>query len=196
MPVVRSFMIDKKKTYKFGHYRTVAASGLITGVAAGTGSAGHLFSFRNPSSTLLVFVTQIRFYWSTLVGFTAQQEMAIEAYRASAYTVDASGGTAVTPGKRRNAFATASIAGARIATTGALTGGTVTLAAQPLMRRGVLELAEAATVSKRSFEAEWRPRDDHGEVLAQNEGIIIRNSILMGAGGAGRLHVEVDHYER
>lgn len=196
MPVARSFMIDKKKTYKLGHYRTVAASGLITGVAAGTGSAGHLFSFRNPSATLLVFITRIRFFWATTVGFTAAQEMAIEAFRASAFTVDASGGTAVTPGKRRNAFATASVAAGRIATTGALTAGTITLAAQPLLRRGVLELADAATVAKRSFEAEWVPRDDHGEVLAQNEGLIIRNAIIMGAGGVGRLTVEVDHYER
>jgi len=196
MPVVRSFMIDKKKTLKAGHYRTVAASGLITGVAAGTASAGHLFSFRNPSASLLVVVTRIRFFWATLVGFTAAQEIAMEAFRASAFTVDDTGGTAVTPAKRRNAFATASLAAARIATTGALTGGTVTLAAQPLLRRGVLELADGAAVAKRSFEVEWIPRDDHGEVLAQNEGIIIRNAILMGAGGVGRLTVEVDHYDR
>lgn len=196
MPVARSFLIDKKQLKKAPHFRTVAQSGLVTGVAAGTASAGHLFCFRNPDASIICHVTRIRFFWMTVTGFTAAQEMGLELFRLSAYSADHTGGTAVTPQKRRNAHATASVCTARVATTGALTAGTQTLAAQPLLKRGYAELAAAATVQKGQFLGEWSPRDDHGEVLAANEGLLIRNAILMGAGGDGRLHVEIDHYER
>src|SRR5918911_3408623 len=101
MGVFVSRLIDVRKLGKVSFFRTPAESGLITGVAAGTGSAGHLFCFRNPSASVNVFVTRVRFRWRTTVGFTAAQEMALQAFKVTAYSVDHSGGTAVTPLKRR-----------------------------------------------------------------------------------------------
>jgi hypothetical protein len=195
MSVTPSLLIDKRKLFKLPHFRTPGVSGLITGVAAGTSSAGHLFSFRN-GGTKNVVVTRLRLFWATLTGFTAAQELGFELFKVTGYSVDATGGTPITPQKRRTS-SVASVAAARIATTGALTAGTISaFAAQPGLRRSVLELADGASVVKRSFEVDWIPRDDHGEVLAANEGLIVRNAILMGAGGVGRLMVEVDHFER
>lgn len=196
MSVTPSLLIDKRKLFKIPHFRTPAVSGLVTLVAAGTSSAGHLFSFRNPHASRSVVVTRLRLFWATLTGFTAPQEIGFELFKVTGYSVDATGGTAVTPQKRRTSTV-ASVATARIATTGALTAGTIgAFAAQPGLRRSVLELADGATIAKRSFEVDWIPRDDHGEVLAANEGLIVRNAVLMGAAGVGRLMVEVDHFER
>jgi hypothetical protein len=190
-----SSLIDKRKLSGRAHYRMTAVSGLITGVVAGTATAGHLFVFRNPSSSVLLYVTRARFGWYTTTGFTAAQEMALELFRASSYSAAHTGGTAVTAQKRKTSYA-ASAATARIATTGELTAGTHTLGSQPLLRRGVVELADGAAVVKRTFDLDWIPRDDHPEALAQNEGLILRNAVAMGAAGVGRLVAEIDYFER
>jgi hypothetical protein len=201
MGAILSRLIDVRKLGKADYFRTTMVSGLVTGVAAGTSSAGHLAFFRNPHATIFSYVTRIRMFWQTATGFTAQQEVALELFKASTFSAAHTGGTAVTPQKRRTQGASpktpaASVCTAMVATTGALTAGTHTLAAQPIVRRSVLELADGAAVAKRDFEMVWQPRDDSGEVLGTNEGLILRNAIAMGAAGVGRFMLEIDHYER
>lgn len=183
------------------HYRLGVASGLITTVAAATASAGHLFAFRWGSSAENAYVNRIHAVWKTVVGFTAAQEIGMDCIRATGYSASHSGGTGVTltaPNlKKRASFGVSLLTDARYPTTGALTAGTHTFDAQPLMADSAWELAAAATVPKQAMEMDIRFEPEFGGplVLTQNEGFVIRNSILMGAGGTARLFVMVDWTE-
>lgn len=204
-----------------GAYRTAAVSGLITGVAAGTATAGHLFAMRwAPSSSpyaenMVRFcaIQRLRAKWRTVAGFTAGQEVGLEAFFARSYSASHTGGTALTltgnNAQKRTGVAPAAggaaaggmpasqMADMRIASTTALTAGTQTLDAQPFARDGYTELAQAATVAVGRFDVEFVNQDQPGYplVLSPNEGIVIRNSVAMGAGGTARVIVEVDWLE-
>lgn len=184
-----------------GFYHLGATSGLVTGVAAGDATNGHLFAFRNTSATLMM-VTRLQFQWFTTTGFTAAQEFRLALFRLTGYTASHTGGTAITAAgaggmKRRSSYANSVLGDARIATTVQLTAGTHTFDAQPWMTGAYSELAAAATVQMGRFEREWRisESDNHPLVLTTNEGIVVRNEIAMGAGGVGRLSIEVDWFE-
>jgi hypothetical protein len=189
MPVARSYFIDKKKTLKAPHITYGGVTGAITLIAAGTGSAGHLYALRNPSTTVVVHVSRVRFGFNATTAFGAAQAMAFALFKLTGYSAAHAGATAITPAKRRTSHADASIATARIADTGALTAGTHTLATQPLARAG-------AHSTLPYFEYVYTPRDDHPLVLETNEGLLLRNEVLMGASGVGVGFIEVDGWER
>ncbi len=189
MPATRSYFIDKKKNLKSNFYRYGGQSGLVTTIAAGTSSAGHVYALRNPSASKLLYIAAIRLQFIPTVAFGAAQAVSLAAYKLTGYSAAHTGATAITPAKRVTSEADASVATARIADTGALTAGTHTIAGQPLFRAG-------AHGTLPSFDALWKPEDDHVEVLAQNEGILIRNEILMGASGVGIIVVGIDGWER
>ena len=77
------------------------------------------------------------------------------------------------------------------------TAGTHVFDPVPISQDGYAELAAAATVPKGRFDVEFLNADQPAFplVLAPNEGLCIRNTVLMGAGGAVRLTVEVDWFE-
>lgn len=204
-----------------GAFRVCATSGLITAVAAGTATAGHLFAMRwnppqNPSLTRNLkwcAIQRIRAHWRTVAGFTAAQEVGLDLSVLRGYSGSHSGGTALTPftttnqQKRAGTAPSAGInaggmfpsqmADMRIAGTGALTAGTHVFDPFPISQDGYAELAAAATVPKGRFDVEFLNADQPAFplVLAPNEGLCIRNTVLMGAGGAVRLTVEVDWFE-
>lgn len=183
-----------------GHYRLAATSGLLTTIAAGSASAGHLFAFRNAGSNLAI-ITSLIVKWRTIAGFTAAQEMALKTFLLSAYSASHSGGTDIpltTPQfKKRQSYPVTTVASARIGTTGALTAGTHTLNTNEFLSDSFAELAAAATVPKGQMTMTFRAveSNEHGLVMANNEGFIVRNEVLMGAGGTGRLIVEMDWFE-
>lgn len=184
-----------------GAYRICALSGLITTIAAGTGSAGHLFTMRWTHATMLCVVTKLRAKWTTVAGFTAAQEIGMDAYMARSYTADHAGGTAVTlttnSGKKRASYGTTNMASMRIASTTALTGSSFTLDPHPIAYGGAAELATGATIPKTAFSLDIvdEATAGHPIVLATNEGIVVRNLILMGAAGTARVGVEVEWLE-
>jgi hypothetical protein len=188
MSVARNYFIDRKKQLKHPHFRYGGTSGLITVIAAGTATAGHLYVLRNPSTTKVLHLTRIRIAFVPTVAFGAAQAVLFAAYKLTGHTVAYSGGTAITPAKRRTSHATVSVMTPRIATTAELTAGTQTVASQPLFSVGAHSTLPA-------LDQVWEPRDDHPEVLEANEGLIIRNEILMGASGVGRLFVGIDGFE-
>lgn len=183
------------------HYRIGSASGLFTGVAAATATAGHLFSFRWGSATEYALIWRVVAKVVTVAGYTAAQEVGIDLIKATAYTASHTGGTALTltttNGKKRTGSNVTGLTSARIATTGALTAGTHTLDAQALAFGGFSELAAGAAVPKGVYGFDFNADPDYGGplILAQDEGFIIRNLILQGAGGTARLYVEVDWSE-
>lgn len=184
-----------------GYFRMVATSGLLTTVAAGSGTAGHLFAARWTHATKIAVLKGFAMRWRTITGFTAAQEMAIKAYRLTGYSVAHTGGTGLTltaPAFKKDTGSGATNFGdLRIGTTGALTNGTHTIDGQEFLSDIFAELAAAATVQKGRTDAfiDWGQTLDHPLMLRQNEGIIVRNEILMGAGGTGRLIVEMDWAE-
>jgi len=183
-----------------GYYRLSAISGLITTVAAATATAGHLFAFRNTSATLII-PTFLSVKWRTITGFTAAQEVGFDVVIARGYTASHTGGTAISTAsnglKKRTNDPTSVLGDARIATTGALTAGTHTLDAQPMLQEAFADLAAAATVPKARADSVWDMTNGQDSllVLAQNEGLVIRNSILMGTAGTARLIVDMSWIE-
>lgn len=200
-----------------GAYTIAAVSGVFSAVAAGTASAGHLFALRWPTAVAnvpvdprkLLVLQRLRARWRTVVGFTAAQQIGMDLSIVRSYTAPHTGGLAsMTPSQKRAVFPpqgatagpTASLvtaANLQIANTGALTNGTETFDAQPIKWDSFAELAAAATVPKGSMEIflSQEDLDRYPIVLAQNEGLVLRNTTLMGAGGTAQLAVELDWLE-
>lgn len=186
-----------------GAFRVSLSTTDLTVVAARTATAGAVCSFRNPHATTLCLVQRIRAKWHTNAGFTAAQLVGLGIFRVRPWTIAYTGGTAVTTtapfAKKRTSHGT-SVVEARISTTGTLTGSaTNTIDTLPIAMGYFAELAAGAAVPKGYFEVEWSAAN-HGQgepmTLAQNEGIIVTNEVLMGAGGTVRVVVDIDWVER
>lgn len=185
-----------------GAYRLSEETGLITTVAAGTASAGHIFALRYAHATKLMLITMFRARWVTISGFTAAQEVGLQLFRTTAYTVAHSGGTSITTTgeelRKRATHGNANNITANISTTGALTNGTHTIDTHKLASGSFAELAAGAAVPKGFFEIGFAMNDpaySHPLVLSNNQGLILRNSILMQAGGTARVSVEMEWLE-
>lgn len=183
-----------------GAYTLAASSGLLTGVAAATNSAGHLFSLRwAPAVQLpaIMVIQRLRAKWVTVSGFTAAQEVGIDLAVLTTYSAAHTGGTAAVKVKKRGTFAASAVADVRIATTGELTDGTHDAITATIGADAYAELAAAATVGKGRMEILKSTEDLDREPLqlTTGQGLVIRNSIGMGAAGTARLIVEMDWLE-
>jgi hypothetical protein len=195
-----------------GAYRSAAKSGLITTIAAGTASAGHVWAARwappiTPGTTVpekrrFAVLQRFRARWFTITGFTAAQEVALDLFRVTAYTAAHAGGSAITPSAKRTSFPAALMTG-RVAAAVELTNGTETFDTDPIASGVFSELAAAATVPKGLVELYLSTEDldrhpiilGPGSVASPGEGLVLRNSVLMGAAGTARLVVEMDWLE-
>ena len=191
MPAIISHFIDKRRLAKAGFFYYGGVTGLLTGVAAGDGTAGHVYVLRNPSgSGETVHIARLRVGFNPTTAFGAAQAIALALFKLTGYSVAHTGGTAITPAKRVSSQTAASVAAARIGTTGALTAGTHTLAAQPITRFG----SSHATLPL--LDQVYIPNDDHPIVIEPGEGLLLRNEIAMGASGVGVLSVEPEGFEK
>lgn len=182
-----------------GHYRLCATSGLLTVVAARTATAGHLFSLRAPAVNI-AYIQRFKMSWRTIAGFTAAQEVGFKLFRLTGYSANHSGGTDIVltspQFKKRTSMPSTTLQSVRIGTTGALTAGTHTFDTNELLSMQYAELAAGAAVPKGFCEAKIETFDtEYGMLVTGNEGFAITNEILMGAGGTGRLTVEIDWIE-
>lgn len=185
-----------------GAYRTGAKSGLIAGVAAGDATNGALWSARwappvagasVPDKRRFAVISRFRARWFTISGFTAAQEVALDLFKLTGFTAPYTAGTGLVPTPHRTTFPTSIMTG-QMALAVQLTAGTQTLAAEPYAGGAYSELAAGATVGKGFFDL-IIPNDDFDRyplILAPNEGLMVRNAIALGAGGTGRLIVEMD----
>lgn len=189
-------------------FRLAATSGLITGLSAND----VMFAWRNPE--LFQWAPSIRVKWRTVAGFTAAQEMAISMHLVSSFAATnyASGtdlsnpasnpayirndegfGASLTKASEKTRLVSGNV---RISDTGALThAGSPVIQSQPFLWDAFAELAAAATVHKGRAELVYEPKNKQELVLGADGGFIIRAPIAMGAGGTGRLSVEVSWYE-
>lgn len=190
-PTLRALRSSLHPMESLGQYTLSEFTGLTTGIAAN----GEVFQVRWTDATNLMVLRYLKIRWATVTGFTAAQECALSASKVSAWSADGSGGTTITPSvsntTNRNSYPVSKIGSMRIATTGALTAGTKTIAANPFLTMMRKTMAAAATVQDTDFEAEFRSSEGNVSpiILAQNEGIVVRNVIAMGAAGTARLAI-------
>jgi len=197
--------------------RLVVSTGAVTTIAARTATAGHLFVLRraNTSTTqLAIHYVGAKFTLTTAYG--TAQETGCDLIVARSFTASYTGATAVDTGSTVSdtggllaAFPASILATAglcRVADTGALTAGTQTLDANPI---GILSgwssaigdtVPDAASGAREGFGTLFgRQLAEGGNayplVLAADEGIVIRNLILMGATGVGRWDFCVEYAE-
>jgi hypothetical protein len=190
MAATPSYFVDKKRLLRAPFFHYGAPSGLATTIAAGTASAGHVYVLRNPAASgKRVHIAQLRLACIPITAFGAAQAVKLAAFKLTAYTVAHTGGTAITPAKKRTGITDASVAAARIGDTGALTAGTQTIAAQPIVVAG-------GHGTLPTFDKVWTPADDYPLVLEEGEGLLVRNEILMGATGVVNFIVEPEGWER
>ena len=194
-------IVSKRPNGSNGSYRLAAKTGLLIGVAAASASAGHIFALRNAASSPSVYmlIRYLRLRWQTVTAFTTEQQIGLKAFLTRAYSASHGGGTALDKtaagGFRKLAsMPQSSLTDARIATTGALTNGTHTIDAQEFLELiGFSQTGAAPAVTTQPFaDYDARNADVHPIVLSQNEGLIIANSVAMGAAGTAVVSVEMD----
>jgi hypothetical protein len=163
---------------------------LVTTIAAGTASAGHIFSMRWVSGLAMrLRALEVEFILTTAFG--AAQEMGFDGLIGRAYSASPTGATAITlagnDGKTRTGQNNSRFVGAgdiRIASTAAMTVGTVTLDQFSFVRGSFWAGAVGAQQNVRRYDFTGLPLGGH--VFATSEGFILRNTILMGATGVGK----------
>lgn len=169
-----------------------ATSGLLTGVAAG----GPVFSLRNISSNVLA-IRRVSVGFITTTAFTTAQGLGFNLFFARSFSASDTGGTAITltgsQNKVRTSLATPTSLDCRISSTAALTAGTRTLDTVALgvaggASTGVGTALPPVTLLQHDV-------GDYPIVLAQNEGIVIANSLAMGAAGVINLYVNIEFAE-
>ena len=172
--------------------------GVTTGAIAATlATVSPLFSFRWGDTTRLGIPDFISVGVSVNTVITTSVSMPIELFVARSFTASDTGGTTVTltgnNNKYRTSFATSLVTDARIATTGTLTAGTRTLDSQaaamiPCVTGTAIGVPLAMTTiySRSSL---------FPIVLAQDEGLIIRNQAAGPATGTFTLHVQMRWFE-
>jgi hypothetical protein len=176
-----------------GEYRIGQSTGLLAGLAANT----EIFQFRWSLATHVAAIKFIKVRYAVVAGFTAAQELAFDVIPAVSWTANGTLGTAIAPGatnlKKRSSYVDSKVADMRIAQTVALGAGTKTLSTHALATTSAKTLAAAATVQDAQFEEtiDMTNSGDAPLVLQQNEGFVVRNTILLGAGGTVRATVQV-----
>ena len=182
-----------------GRFRAAIRSGLLTTIAAKTATLGHVAAFRNASTTKTVLVDRIDLKAAMVTDFTAAQRLALAAYVARAYTAAHTGGTAATltgnNAKKKTSGPASADVSLRIGTTTALTAGTHTLDAQPFLVAESGQPSAAPTDANLPILASFDGREAGPLVLAQDEGIVLANEVLMGAAGTLGLAIEISWRE-
>ena len=184
-----------------GSYQMSIPTGAITVIAAGTTTAGHLFSFRWGSTTATkAFIKYIGAKFIATTAYTTAQETAVDLFIARGYTASHSaatavdtGGTITSTGELMTSQAVSLVTSCRVASTVALTAGTHTLDANPLSSLNGFTGAVGDTIPRStsgSFDGYGAlfnaRRDESPIVLSQDEGFVLINGPVMGAVGVGK----------
>lgn len=181
-----------------GSYRTVFQTGLVTTIAAATASAGWLGSLRFATAAPYALrIRRLEAEFLLTTAFGAAQEVGFDASIARNFSASPTGGTAVTvaadAGKRRTAHVANPFSAAgdvRGASTTAIVAGTQTLDGTPIARGSYWAGAIGAKYGREVFEF---TAADLAPILVANEGLVFRNTVLMGATGVGRWTFGVDY---
>lgn len=165
-----------------GHYRLSMATGTI---AAALAANGELFQFRWTHATNLAVIHKVLISAGALAAATAAGLVTLEATIARSFSAAGTGGTAATltshNAKVRTSMGTTLLGEARIASTAALGVGTKTLNTQGVgnvtlgIGTGAITVSQNLTLIPKTDLVEMDANEPHPIVLAQNEGLIIKN---------------------
>lgn len=181
-----------------GMYRHYDETGAI---AATLAADSVLFSWRWTHASRIALIEYIRVSAVVNADITVMVPMSLEAVVGRSFSGSHTGGNAFTisgnNAKMKTAFATMSLGEARIATTAALGGGTITPDSHGI--GGVMFGAPAGVAAVKAGSAllpktplyEWRAGEGYPLYLVQNEGFIIRNPLIGPATGSFRVGIEV-----
>lgn len=179
-----------------GAYQLAMTSGTL---AAALAASGQLFSMRWGDATRLMVLLYLSVRFQQLTPRTAATltDFGFDAFVARSFTASASGGTAATltgnAMKTRTTQGTTLLTDARISSTAALTAGTQTLDANAFAASlGIPQRVNPAAATEEVISQapilEWNANvadGMHPIVLAQNEGIVVRNRAVWPAAGTG-----------
>jgi hypothetical protein len=205
MSFPRPALLNSDVSSVLGSYALSVPTGLVTVVAAGTATAGELFSMQYTGANFAL-IRKVSLVSTVTTAYTTAQETGYDLIVARSYTVAATGGTTVVVTGNNNKLATTSsattaMADVRVATTGALTAGTMTIDANALASTSYWATAIGSQLVATLWDAKTSvvtsPTTTAAPglppiVLATNEGILIRNTILMGAVGVVRCQFLVE----
>jgi hypothetical protein len=189
--------IKKKQVVRSRADFTVSSyTGLVTLVAA----AGDIFSLRWADTTYDCIIWWLKWWWYTTTGFTAAQWVDHSLYIARAFSVSPSTATSILPtagmNKKKTSMPHSLVTAMQLATTGAIgVPGTYVIDDKPIRTRGILAPAGAAAFIGLPEMVPIHEDDNYLAYLKANEGIILRNSTTMGAGGVIKLGVELSWSE-
>jgi hypothetical protein len=184
-----------------GHYRIQVVTGTL---AAALAAGAQVFQFKWTDATRLAIITKLKIRFLPLTPFTAAtltDHTSFDALIARTFAAGGGGTTLTLTGnnaKMRTSMGT-SLAQINVSTTTALTAAT-TLDVQPFaqsLRKGNRVNPAAATEETIQPQADGMEMDfdmgsgDHPIVLAQNEGIVIRNRTIWPAAGTGILSIQL-----
>jgi hypothetical protein len=176
--------MDTRYPSLIGSYRHTFTSGAVTTIAAGTATAGHILALRSGTAGKAALVKSIEVEFLLTTAFGAAQRVGFDAFIARGYTVAHTGATALTiTGGGANAGSAAPFITGRVASTAALTAGTHTLDANPIAKGHLWASAIGALLGPRFYD--FASSKQGGLLLQENEGLVVRNLVLMGATGVG-----------
>lgn len=186
-----------------GHYRVSVVTGTLAAVLAAN---AQLFQFKWTDATRFAVITRIRWKFKTLTRFTAGTitDFGLDAFIVRSFALGG-GGTTLTLTGDNNSLRTnmgASLAQINVGTTAGLTAAT-NLDSQPFTQSfgaGAQVVPSAALVQEAiiGWDGEYFADTAAGEyplVLAQNEGIAIRNRTVWPAAGTGVYMFEIQWAE-
>lgn len=182
-----------QRGYAVNHYRASMRHVLLAAQTAGS----RLFEVRNPTANSLLVPTRLAVWWLQTAAHTAAIEDSIDLYKATGFTAIDTTNT-VTPAASKKV--TASPAAAAILRhltvaghVNGMTGGTLTLDASPLAQLPKwLLLAQPTTGVVPPSELEYiEPNPDEQPLaLAQNEGLVLTNRVLLGAAAGSAVYID------
>jgi|688.fasta_scaffold184296_2 hypothetical protein len=186
-----------------GHYRVAATTGTL---AAALAASAQLFYLRWTDATRFCVITYFRAQFQTLTPFTAATltDFGFDLHKATAVSAGGGGtdlGASVKTRMRTGGMGASLLDAAglmRIGTTAGLTAIT-TLDALPIAQ----SLGDTQSVNPAAGTEEQRVNDptlifapnlsrgEHPLVLAQNEGLVLRNRTVWPAAGTGIVQIEI-----
>lgn len=166
-------------------------TGLITGLAAGA----PIFSLRNLSTINNLAVKRVGIGYIASTAFTAAQRLEYNLFVARGFTGSDTGGTVIaltgSNAKLRTSLATVTGVDMRVATTTALLSGVRTLDATPLAIQACYSAAIGVNLQPAANNLLSQDSADYPLILAPNEGIVLTNAVIMGAGGIGIAYINL-----
>jgi len=201
-PTYAASRVTLRPVEQLGTYAASLFTGAYTVAAANTPMFSMRFVAGSAGQAQIAMIQRIAINIVPTVAFTAAQQVSYGAYVARSWTAVDSGGTAATltgnNNKLRTSMSTTQLAATgdmRISTTGTLTAGTRTLDSQAFAVASAWVPTALVAQSIQQVILYETFAGDQPLVLANQEGFVINNLILMGAAGVLSIGVTVEWTE-